>query len=145
VGREVARAFREELPSILDAFRGNIMGTVEARIAASHAADGGRGAVQDTRLRDFSSLRPPTFEGVKNPLVSQRWVHEMENAFFTAAIPAAARVRLATSTLRDAARDWWTGLGDSLTLPVRDALTWEQFLERFRREFVPVVEVERLD
>jgi len=98
VGREVARAFREELPSILDAFRGNIMGTVEARIAASHAADGGRGAVQDTRLRDFSSLRPPTFEGVKNPLVSQRWVHEMENAFFTAAIPAAARVRLATST-----------------------------------------------
>ena len=126
VGQEVARAFREELPGMLDAFRGNLMGTMDARITAALAADGGRGAT-DVRLRDFSSMRPPTFEGEKDPLVSQRWIHEMESAFFTAAIPAPARVRMATSTLRGAARDWWTGLSDTLTMPVRDALTWEHF------------------
>ena len=38
VGQEIARAFREELPPMLDAFRSNLLGTIDARIAAAIVA-----------------------------------------------------------------------------------------------------------
>ncbi|KAL4582835.1 hypothetical protein LXL04_007396 [Taraxacum kok-saghyz] len=66
VGQEIARAFREELPPMLDAFRCNMLGTTDARIIAAIAAamnaDRGRGqgAGPHTRLWDFTSMSPPS-------------------------------------------------------------------------------------
>ncbi|KAL4583398.1 hypothetical protein LXL04_007969 [Taraxacum kok-saghyz] len=150
LGQKIARAFSEELPPMLDAFRGNVLGTIDACIAAAIAAamngerGRGQGTGSETRLRDFTSMRPPSYGGEKDPLVSRRWVNEKESAFFTAATPANDRVRFATSTLKDGAREWWTALSSSMTLQAREAMTLDQFLERFNRDFVPPEEVEQL-
>ena len=46
--------------------------------------------------------------------------------------------------MRDRARDWWESVGDSLGASAIEAMTWSNFVARFRAEFAPAVELQQL-
>ena len=54
------------------------------------------------------------------------------------------KVRYAVNLLRGPAKDWWNLIVRSRTEEQVDGMTWEQFTELFREQFMPQIEVERL-
>ena len=79
------------------------------------------------------------------PHSSTRWLADVANAFRMSRCPKGDKVRLASSLLKDRARDWWEevghAIGDDATL---DAMTWADFTTRFRVEFAPVIKLQQL-
>ena len=55
-----------------------------------------------------------------------------------------SKVRFAAGCLRDKARDLWESVGDSLGASAIEAMTWSEFVTRFRAEFAPAVELQQL-
>ncbi|KAJ9556252.1 LOW QUALITY PROTEIN: hypothetical protein OSB04_010866 [Centaurea solstitialis] len=92
-------------------------------------------------FKDFAACQPPHFGGDKDPIVASRWISEVEGAFLTSFCPAEVKVRYAANLLRGPAKDWWGVVNSSRTQEQIGALTWEAFLEMFRAEFVPQIEV----
>ncbi|KAJ9541992.1 hypothetical protein OSB04_028498 [Centaurea solstitialis] len=93
---------------------------------------------------DFMACQPPKFLGEKDPVISSRWVSEVEGAFLTSFSPAEVKVRFAANLLRKAAKDWWNVVSSSRTPKQVAAMTWEEFKGLFKAEFEPQVEIERL-
>ena len=54
------------------------------------------------------------------------------------------KVRFAVNLLRGPAKDWWNLIVRSRTEEQVDRMTWEQFTELFREQYMPQIEVERL-
>ncbi|KAJ9539429.1 hypothetical protein OSB04_032162 [Centaurea solstitialis] len=80
----------------------------------------------------------------KDPIISARWISEIEGAFLTSFCPADVKVRFAVNLLRGLVKNWWNVVNGSRTLEQIGALTWEEFTGMFRAEFAPQIEVERL-
>ena len=62
-----------------------------AAVAAIAAAGGGVG--RGFQYRDLDNTKPPTFDGVQDPIVAMRWLLDVEGCFFTCSCPANQRVR----------------------------------------------------
>ncbi|KAJ9539526.1 hypothetical protein OSB04_032259 [Centaurea solstitialis] len=92
-------------------------------------------------------LGVPTVEvrGEKDPIISSRWISEVEGAFLTSFCSAEVKVRFASNLLRGPTKDWWNVITRSRTLEQIGAMEWEEFVELFRTKFVPQIEVERLN
>lgn len=58
--------------------------------------------------------------------------------------PEGSKVRYTAGILRDRARDWWESVGDSLGTSAIEAMTWSDFMTRFRAEFAPTRELQQL-
>ena len=69
---------------------------------------------------------------MKDPIVSRRWIVDMESAQLTSFCPEGSKVRYAVVCLRDRARDWWEIAIDSLGAQTVEAMTWTDFVTRFR-------------
>ena len=46
--------------------------------------------------------------------------------------------------MRDRAGDWWEEIGYTLGALTIEAMTWSDFVTRFRAEFTPAIEVQQL-
>ncbi|KAJ9563463.1 hypothetical protein OSB04_008623 [Centaurea solstitialis] len=79
-----------------------------------------------------------------NPVASSRWISEVEGAFLTSSCSEEMKVRYASNLLRKAAKDWWNLINRTRTPEQIAVMTWEQFKELFKEQYVPQVEVERL-
>lgn len=55
-----------------------------------------------------------------------------------------AKFRFATCILCDRVNDWWCKVIHSLESDAIESMSWEDFFTRFKREFVPVAEVQQL-
>ena len=86
----------------------------------------------------------PDFHGVKDPIAARRWIVDIESAQMISFCPGGSKVRFATGCLRDRAWDWWESVGDSLGALAVEAMTWSDFVTRFRAEFAPAVELQQL-
>ncbi|KAJ9553505.1 hypothetical protein OSB04_017550 [Centaurea solstitialis] len=95
-------------------------------------------------MTEIVTQQPPKFEGEKDPIISARWISEIEGAFLTTFCPANVKVRFAANLLRGPAKDCWNVVNGSRTPEQIGALTWEEFTGMFRAEFAPQIEVERL-
>ena len=114
---EVAAIFRAELAemfgsiktAMVEYFDEHYAALTEAAAAAATSAvtvaRGGTG--RGFQYRDFDNTKPPTFDGVQDPIIAMRWLSDMEECFFTCSCSAGQRVRCALNLLRLGARDWW--------------------------------------
>ena len=88
--------------------RDEIRGMIDERFATM--PQGGGGQQQPLRpfvYKDFQACKPPVFEGETDPIISQRWVKDIEGVFRVSECPARLHVRFVTHMLRGAAKDWW--------------------------------------
>ncbi|KAJ9562158.1 hypothetical protein OSB04_007318 [Centaurea solstitialis] len=68
----------------------------------------------------------------------------VEGVFLTSFCPTEVKVRVASNLLRGPTKDWWNVIARSRTPEQIGAMTWEDFIELFKTEFEPQIEVERL-
>ena len=92
-------------------------------------------------LWKFCAYGAHAFHGERDPIVNRRWLIDIANVFNTSFCPEEANVRYASCLLKDQARDWWEKIGSDLGDDVIDAMPWDDFLNRFRVEFAPTIEV----
>ena len=114
---EVAAMFRAELSELFGSIKtamveyfderyADLAETVAAAAAAVVAAEGG-GAGQGFQYWDFDNTKPPTFDGVQDPIVPMTSLSDVEGCFFMCSCPADQMVRCALNLLRLKAKDWW--------------------------------------
>ena len=95
---EIAELFRAELPELFGSIKTAMVEYFDERYAAltetatavataAVAAVGG-GASRGFQYRDFDKTKPPTFDGVQDPIVAMRWLSDVEGCFFTCLCPA---------------------------------------------------------
>ena len=84
------------------------------------------------------------FFEARDPIVSRRWVADIENIQHTISCPDAAKVGFASCMLRDKARDWWGKVTSQVGAAGVAEMTWAEFVRRFDLEFAPPIKVQRL-
>ncbi|KAJ9562962.1 hypothetical protein OSB04_008122 [Centaurea solstitialis] len=154
IAAEVGEALHDMLPGyfaqmkeeLKNEMRSQVETVVEAAVAARPSGSGGSGGGQSrvVTYKDFSACQPPQFNGQKDPVASSRWISEVEGAFLTSSCSEEMKVRYASNLLRKAAKDWWNLINRTRTPEQIAVMTWEQFKELFKEQYVPQVEVERL-
>ena len=122
VASEVAQTVREAIPVIITAIREQMEAAIDERIAA---AIGGPNPTSVFHYKDFSVCSPPLFKGDTSPIVSMRWISDVQGAFFTCGCPDHLRVRYASNLLREGARDWWATWTVDMAPTEVAAITWE--------------------
>ncbi|KAJ9545025.1 hypothetical protein OSB04_024732 [Centaurea solstitialis] len=150
IASQVGEVLHSLLPGLFDQMKREMTELVTQQV---QTATGGRvsgagssqsGHTRNVTFKDFMACQPPNFLGEKDPVISSRWVSEVEGAFLTSFSPAEVKVRFAANLLRKAAKDWWNVVCSSRTPEQVEAMTWEEFKGLFKAEFEPQVEIERL-
>ncbi|KAJ9556780.1 hypothetical protein OSB04_011394 [Centaurea solstitialis] len=150
IAAEVGEVLHDLLPGLFEQMKRELTQVVTQQVNSAMASQGsgagssGTGQNRAVGFKDFTACQPPHFGGEKDPIVASRWISKVEGAFLTSFCPAEVKVRYAANLLRGPAKDWWGVVNSSRTQEQIRALTWEAFLEMFRAEFVPQIEVERL-
>ena len=67
----------------------------------------------------------------------------MEGCFYTCAFPANLKFGYAQNLLCLVTKDWWNFVTKNYSPVEKSEVTWEQFIEKFKAEYVPPVERER--
>ena len=98
---EVAALIRAELPELFGSIKTAMVEYFDERYAAltetaaaaatAAVAAAGGGASRGFQYRDFDNTKPPTFDGVQDPIVAMRWLSDVEGCFFTCSCPADQR------------------------------------------------------
>ena len=142
---EITRGILESTPIIFGSIKEGIVEMMEDRLRAfrSDLASSQSGS-RTLSFKDFRSSGAPDFHGVKDPIVARRWIADIESAQLISFCPEGSKVRYAAGCLRDRARDWWESVGDSMGASAIEAMTWSDFVARFRAEFAPAVELQQL-
>lgn len=145
IASEITRGILESTPIIFGSIKEGILELMEDCLQAfrSDMASGQSGSCT-LSFKDFRSSGVLDFHGAKDPIAARRWIANIESAQFTSFFPKGSKVRYAAGCLRDRARDWWESIGDSLGASAVEAMTWSDFVTRFRVEFAPAVELQQL-
>lgn len=141
INNEVSRAVGEAIPEIIAALREEMTILLNERVAAATTPPGNQNRAREFQYRDFSACSPPEFKGDMNPIISMRWISDMECAFLTSGCPDNMKVRFSVNLLRGRAKDW---CASALSMAEHTSLSWEDFVVRFRAQFVPPVEMEKM-
>ena len=90
---EVAALLRAELPELFGSIKTAMIEYFDERYAAlaetaaaavtAAVATAKRGASRGFQYRDFYYTKPPTFDGVQDPIVAMRWLSDVEGCFST--------------------------------------------------------------
>ncbi|KAJ9541584.1 hypothetical protein OSB04_028090 [Centaurea solstitialis] len=142
VTKEVNRAFTNIVPELINGVRDQFNALLEERFATVTAA--GVGPPREFTYRDFSACAPSEFKGELDPTMALHWISDIEGVFHTCGYPDNLKVRYALNLLRGPAKDWWKLQAADMTEEQRGALLWNEFMERFHRQYVPRVEIERI-
>ncbi|WVZ97507.1 hypothetical protein U9M48_043034 [Paspalum notatum var. saurae] len=84
-------------------------------------------------MGEFMKLRPTPFAGSHDPLEAHDWIRTIERKLEIINCDEPTKVALATHQLTGAALAWW----ESYREAHRGQVTWEGFLEDFRKYHVP--------
>ncbi|WVZ87725.1 hypothetical protein U9M48_034320 [Paspalum notatum var. saurae] len=84
-------------------------------------------------MGEFMKLRPTPFAGSHDPLEAHDWIRAIERKLEIINCDEPTKVALATHQLTGAALAWW----ESYREAHRGQVTWEGFLEDFRKYHVP--------
>ncbi|KAJ9556611.1 LOW QUALITY PROTEIN: hypothetical protein OSB04_011225 [Centaurea solstitialis] len=145
IGAEVTQVMHETLPGLFEKMKDELTKMVNSQVEAAMASRAsGSGSSHTSKLTSYKDFTPPFFQGQKDPVASTRWLTEIEGAFLTSSYTMEVKVRYALNLLRGPAKDWWNILSQARGPEQIEAMTWEQFKELFKEQYVPLVEVERL-
>ena len=146
IREEVVEIVRSQIPELFSSIKTTMMEyfgdkyttlakTVVATAIMATTAEGG-GSGRGFQYRDFDNTKPPTFDGIQDPIIAMRWLSDIKRCFFTCSYPTDQKVRCALNMLRYEAKDWWRLMTGSYSDERRPAISWDQFREMFRSHYI---------
>ncbi|KAL7607900.1 uncharacterized protein LOC111912373 [Lactuca sativa] len=152
IAEEVSRALREAVPMIVEQNRDIIAKMMEERLNVNRRTEEVNENMDqlqieqqrgdETNQKDgcsykyFLSCKPPEFKGSGDPVISMRWLKEMENVFKTSKCSEGDKVMYAVTMLKDEALYWWDMVSGMLGEGIVGQLTWGQFIAKFKEDFI---------
>ena len=103
---EVAELFREQLLEIFQ--NGEYVAIAEMVVVVASATEVAAGTRigQAFQYQDFDNTKPPTFDGIQDPVIAMGWLSDVEGCVFTCSCPTYQKFRCALNMLRSGAKDW---------------------------------------
>ncbi|KAJ9556932.1 hypothetical protein OSB04_011546 [Centaurea solstitialis] len=93
----------------------------------------------------FVACKPPTYKGERDPVLSLRWIKEIEMVFETCRCAAEDKVVYARSMLKADALHWGNvETGGRGTEAVR-TMSWKSFVAKFRSQFCPLAATKKME
>ncbi|KAK9697647.1 hypothetical protein RND81_08G051100 [Saponaria officinalis] len=83
----------------------------------------------------FARRRPPTYDGLCDPVVLEAWIREMEKLFTATLCPEDQKVGIATYYLQREADNWWSI--SRAAIQAQPGFGWAHFCEALKRRFYP--------
>ena len=139
IASEVREVMNEIMPGLFAQVKDELIQIIDQRVAVMRPH-----RVHDSSFRDFSACNPPQFEGKRDPILSIRWISDIEGAFRTSHCAAGNKVTYAVTYLRKSARSWWEFMLKKYSSEEIDTMTWEHFKEIFTEQFIPQIEIEKI-
>ncbi|KAD7116959.1 hypothetical protein E3N88_04227 [Mikania micrantha] len=107
VREEVAKAFEATLPTRLDGLQASLKDFIHEEFATLKDEIGGEKPFKKVTYKEFVACKPTEFKGEVDPLLSQRWIADMESTFETCHCDLSDEVMFAGNQLKERAKDWW--------------------------------------
>nr|XP_043625757.1 uncharacterized protein LOC122597194 [Erigeron canadensis] len=95
-------------------------------------------------LKNFTIANPPTYNGDPDPLVSTKWVYEVEGVFRITKTRPEDKTLYGSSMLRDRAKLWWDSQIETKGEDAMVKLDWVDFKAAFFKEFRSESDVTKL-
>ena len=105
----------------------------------------GHGYIRECTYKEFSNAKPKTFNGVGGVIALMQWFEKTETVFEICACPETSKVKFAACTFSDRALTWWKGHVEALSLPVANAMSWEDLKILMLEEYCPRGEIQKLE
>ncbi|XP_058068425.1 uncharacterized protein LOC131217505 [Magnolia sinica] len=86
-------------------------------------------------IEKFKRLKPPTFEGLSDPMEAEKWKKQIEKIFTVLGCDEEQKVTLAVFMLEGEADHWWETI--ARTIEEDTAWTWDIFSEKFNEKYFP--------
>lgn len=96
------------------------------------------------RYREFNKTKTHDFDGFMYPIVSMRWILDVEGRFHTFACPVNLKFRYMKNVQRLGAKDWWNFVTKNYLSAEKRMMSWEDIVKKSKEEYAPSVERERL-
>ena len=93
-------------------------------------------------LHQWNALRLDTFDGLGTPVDAANWLRHIERHLGALGLTSELRVQFVAFQLKGQADLWWEGVLTARTA-AHGPVTWELFVEQFRRRFYPASFVDR--
>ncbi|KAL4564493.1 hypothetical protein LXL04_028557 [Taraxacum kok-saghyz] len=106
---------------------------------------GSGGNPKPCSYKDFLNCKPESFYGDGGVIELTRWFEKTESVFAISSCTADCKVKFAASMFMDAALTWWNGNIQVMSLPIANALTWEELKVMLLEEYCPRSEVQNLE
>ncbi|KAK9689820.1 hypothetical protein RND81_09G083600 [Saponaria officinalis] len=90
---------------------------------------------QQTIFDRFARHRPPTYDGLCDPVVLEAWIREMEKLFMATLCPEYQKVGIATYYLQREADNWWSI--SRAMIQAQPGFGWALFCEALKKRFYP--------
>ncbi|XP_023750156.1 uncharacterized protein LOC111898487 [Lactuca sativa] len=104
-----------------------------------------QGTVRTCTYKDFTNANPRTFNGTGGVITLKRWIEKVESVFEICGCPDESKVKFAACTFVDQALSWWNGHIEAMTLPVANAIPWEELKDMLLAEYYPWGEIQKLE
>ena len=118
---------------------GNRRGTRSTNQGINH------GAARTCTYKDFTNAKPRTFNGTGGVIALKRWIEKVESIFEICGCPDECKVMFATCKFIDQAISWWNGHVEAMTLPVANAMLWEELKEMMLAEYCLGGEIQKME
>ncbi|XP_052627106.1 uncharacterized protein LOC111882448 [Lactuca sativa] len=103
------------------------------------------GHTKECTYKDFLNSKSRSFDGTGGVIALTRWFEKTKSIFEICACPEDNKVKFAACIFTDRALTWWNGQVKSLTLPVANAMSWEDLKELMLTEYCPRGEMQKLE
>ncbi|KAD5803662.1 hypothetical protein E3N88_15022 [Mikania micrantha] len=144
VREEVAKAFEATLPTRLEGLQASLKDFIHEEFATLKDEMGGEKPSKKVTYKEFVACKPTEFKGEVDPLLSQRWIADMESTFETCHCDPSDEVMFAGNQLKERAKDWWELLRKEKGRDGIKDLTWGAFKELFLKRFCPQAAIDRI-
>ncbi|KAK9740392.1 hypothetical protein RND81_03G031700 [Saponaria officinalis] len=89
---------------------------------------------QQTIFDRFGRHRPPTYDGLCDPVVLEEWIREMEKLFTETLCPEDQKVGVASYYLQKEADNWWSI--SRAAIQAEPGFGWARFIQAYANKFV---------
>ncbi|KAD4179563.1 hypothetical protein E3N88_28154 [Mikania micrantha] len=144
VREEVVKAFEATLPIRLEGLQASLKDFIHEEFATLKDEMGGEKPSKKVTYKEFVACKPTEFKGEVDPLLSQRWITDMESTFETCHCDPSDEVMFAGNQLKERAKDWWELLRKEKGRDGIKDLTWGAFKELFLKRFCPQAAIDRI-
>ncbi|KAI3796491.1 hypothetical protein L1987_39162 [Smallanthus sonchifolius] len=138
IKEEVAKAFEQATNLLMEEMRGTIKLSLEEVMKEKDKEPRG------CTLKDFMVIKPKEYDGQVDPILSHRWVVDMESNFETTRCRPEDRVMFSVPLLTGRAKEWLLNLRRERGVSGVTSMSWEEFKAAFLKYHCPQAAVDRM-